>query len=197
MLKNILKRVSRIAEFIAAMMLAAIFITFLLQIFSRYAPKIAWLMPITPIADWMMALEPIGWTINLISFLWVWLIFFSCSFFLKDKDHVAFDILYQAAPPNIKKLMGLIGSSLIIAAMAYAFIPTWDAIFDNRLMTLKKLQTLRMPITGDKIAIKWLFAPYIMLMIAVVAHYAWRIISLLRGTSPELSYDESQQGDEQ
>ena len=56
-LKNILKRVSRIAEFIAAMMLAAIFITFLLQIFSRYAPKIAWLMPITPIADWMMALS--------------------------------------------------------------------------------------------------------------------------------------------
>ena len=106
---------------------------------------------------------------------------FQLLFFLKDKDHVAFDILYQAAPPNIKKLMGLIGSSLIIATMAYAFIPTWDAIFDNRLMTLKKLQTLRMPITGDKIAIKWLFAPYIMLMIAVVAHYAWRIVSLLRG----------------
>ena len=196
MLKTFLKRMSRTAEFIAAMMLAAIFITFLLQIFSRYAPKIAWLMPIAPIADWMMTLEPIGWTINLISLLWVWLIFFGCSFFVKDKDHVAFDILYQAAPPKIKKIMVVIGSSLIIGATVYAFFPTWEAIFDNRLMTLKKIQTLRMPITGDKIAIKWLFAPYIMLMIAVVVHYGWRIIDVLRGASPEALYDESQRGDE-
>ena len=94
--------------------------------------------------------------------------------------HLIFSI---RLPAEHKETDGSLGSSLIIATMAYAFIPTWDAIFDNRLMTLKKLQTLRMPITGDKIAIKWLFAPYIMLMIAVVAHYAWRIVSLLRETS--------------
>ena len=62
MFEIILKRISRVAEFIAAMVLAAIFIIFLLQIFTRYAPKIAWLMPIPPIHDWMMALVPIGWT---------------------------------------------------------------------------------------------------------------------------------------
>ena len=74
------------------MILAAIFIIFLLQIFTRYAPKIAWLMPIPPIHDWMMALEPIGWTVNLISLLWVWLIFFGCAFFVRESDHVAFDV---------------------------------------------------------------------------------------------------------
>ena len=42
MFEIILKRISRVAEFIAAMVLAAIFIIFLLQIFTRYAPKIAW-----------------------------------------------------------------------------------------------------------------------------------------------------------
>ena len=196
MLKIFLKRMSRTAEFIAAIMLAAIFIIFLLQIFSRYAPKIAWLMPITPIADWMMTLEPIGWTINLISLLWVWLIFFSCSFYVKDKDHVAFDILYQAAPPKIKKIMVVFGSSLIIGVMVYAFLPTWKSIFDNRLMTIKKIQTLRMPVTGDKIAMRWLFAPYIMLMIAIVVHYGWRIINVLRGGSLETLHDESQRGEE-
>lgn len=192
MTRQILERIYRTAEFIAAIVLAAIFITFLLQIFSRYAPKIAWLMPIPPVSEWMMSLEPIGWTINLISLLWVWLIFFGCSFFVKDKDHVAFDILYQAASQRMQKVMVFAGSIFILGAMLYSFSATWDAVFDNRLMTLKKIQTLRMPITGDKIAIKWLFAPYILFMVAVMVHYAWRIIGLFR-KGP----DETQQGDKQ
>ena len=59
MFERILKRISRVAEFIAAIILAAIFLIFLLQIFTRYAPKIAWLMPIQPIHNCMIALEPI------------------------------------------------------------------------------------------------------------------------------------------
>jgi len=188
---------SRAAEFIAAMILAAIFIVFLLQIFARYAPKIAWLVPIPQLADWMMTLEPIGWTINLISLLWVWLIFFGCSFFVKDKDHVAFDILYQAVSPQTQKIMAVVGACLIIGAMVTAFLPTWEAIFNNRLMALKKIQTLRMPITGEKIAIKWLFAPYVMLMAAVVAQYAWRIIVVLHRNDPDRSYDVHRRGDKQ
>ena len=43
--------------------------------------------------------------------------------------------------------------------MLYSLPAVWETVFDNRLMNLKKIQTIRMPITGDKIAIKWLFAP--------------------------------------
>ena len=175
MIKTILMRLTRTAEFIAAMVLAVIFITFLLQIFTRYGAKIAWLMPISPVADWMLTLEPIGWTVNLISLLWVWLIFFGCSFFVKDKDHVAFDIIYQAVPPKAQKAMLVAGSLIIAGAMFVSFVPTWEAIFGSRLMELKKIQTLRMPITGDRIAIKWMFASYILLMLAVVVQSTWRI----------------------
>ena len=177
---KITKTVTRATEFIAAMILAVIFITFLLQIFTRYAPKLAWLVPINFIAEWMMTLQPIGWTINLISLLWVWLIFFSCAFFVKDKDHVAFDVLFFAAPAFGQKIMLLLGSFCMIAIMLYSFGPTWDFVFGSRLMELKKIQTLRIPITGDKIAVKWLFASYILLMIAVIAHHIWRILCLLQ-----------------
>ena len=175
MIKTMLMRFTRAAEFIAAIILAAIFIIFLLQIFSRYGAKIAWLMPIAPVADWMLTLEPIGWTVNLISLLWVWLIFFGCSFFVKDKDHVAFDIIYQAVPPKVQKIMLVIASLIIAGAMLVSFMPTWEAIFGSRLMELKKIQTLRIPITGDKIAIKWMFASYILLMVAVIVQSVWRI----------------------
>ena len=183
-MKRALNGVTRVAEFIAAMALAAIFLIFLLQIFTRYAPKIAWLVPIPPIADWMSSLEPIGWTVNLISLLWVWIIFFGCSFFVRDRDHVAFDIVYHAMPAGGRKILAIAGSVILIGVFAYSFLPTWDAIMGSRLMELKKIQTLRMPITGDKIAIKWLFAAYILLMVAVMSRYFWRLVETVRNGAP-------------
>ena len=56
--------------------------------------------------------------------------------------------------------------------MLYSLGPTYDAIFVSRLMELKKIQTLHIPITEERIAIKWLFAPYILLMIMVIIRYS-------------------------
>ena len=171
-MQNFAKWLTRGCEFIAAMILAAIFIIFLLQIFARYTSKIAWLMPIEPLSNWMLTVEPIGWTINLISLLWVWLIFFGCSFVVRERDHVTFDILYLALPDHLRRIAIIVISLIMIFALLWSFLPTWDSIFGSRLMDLKKIQTLRMPITGDKIPIKWLFASYITLMIVVILRYA-------------------------
>ena len=123
-MKSLQKWFTRGTEFIAAMTLAAIFITFLLGIFFRYAPF----------------LEPIGWSVVLISLLWVWLIFFGCSFLVRETDHVAFDVLYIAAPTRIRKILALISAVLMIAAMVWSFPAVWEAIFSNRLMELKKFK---------------------------------------------------------
>ena len=172
-MQNFAKWLTRWCEFIAAMTLAAIFLIFLIQIFARYTSKIAWLMPIEQISNWMLTVEPVGWTINLISLLWVWLIFFGCSFVVRERDHVTFDILYQALPEHLRRIAIIVFSLITIFALLWSFLPTWDSIFGSRLMDLKKIQTLRMPITGDKIPIKWLFASYITLMIAVILRYGW------------------------
>lgn len=184
MFEKILKQTSRVAEFTAAMILAAIFIIFLLQIFTRYAPKIAWLIPIQSIHDWMITLEPIGWTVNLISLLWVWLISFGCAFLVRESDHVAFDVFFQALSRSWQRYLAIVTALIMVVAMLYSFGPTWDAIFGSRLMELKKIQTLRVPLTGDKIPIKWLFASYIMLMIVVTFRYIWRGFMLARTALP-------------
>ena len=175
---------TKLAEFIAATMLAAIFITFLAQIFSRYAAEIAWLMPIGPIASWMSAIEPIGWTVNLISLIWVWLIFFGCSFLVNEKEHVAFDIIYQAVSDKARRVLAIIGAMIVIGMMCYSFLPTWDAIMTSRLMELKKIQTLSIPITGDKIPVKWLFASYVLLMFIVTVRYALQIFLIYKNGAP-------------
>lgn len=168
-MSTLLKLFTRGADFIAAMALAAIFVTFLLQIFFRYIPFF----------------EPIGWSVVLISLLWVFVIFFGCSFIVRETDHVAFDVLYLAAPRGVRKVLALIGAVLMVIVVLYSLPAVWETIFDNSLMNLKKIQTIRMPITGDRIAIKWLFAPFVMLMIVVTLRYLWRIYTVLRFGAPE------------
>ena len=53
----------RISESISAAMLAALFIAFILQIFSRYILN-----------------DPISWTVEACLTIWVWLVFWSNSF---------------------------------------------------------------------------------------------------------------------
>lgn len=180
MLNILMKRLSRVAEAIAAIALAAIFIVFLLQIFTRYSGKLSQWMPVENLSLWMSEIEPLRWTVYLISLLWVWLIFVGCSFVVREGDHVAFDILYQAAPPRLRKIMTILGAIILIAVMLISLPATWDAIMANRLMELKKLQTLRLPITGDKIAIKWLFFPYLVLMALLIIRSFSRIFVELR-----------------
>ena len=191
MLNILMKRLSRLAEAIAAIALAAIFIVFLLQIFTRYSGKLSQWMPVENLSLWMSEIEPLRWTVYLISLIWVWLIFFGCSFVVRERDHVAFDIFYQAAPPRIRKIMAVLGAIILIAVMLVSLPATWEAIMANRLMELKKLQTLRLPITGDKIAIKWLFFPYLVLMALLIIRSCSRIFVELRTNNQNTEAEET------
>ena len=187
MLNVLMKRLSR--DF-AATALAAIFIVFLLQIFTRYSGKLSQWMPVD-LSLWMSEIEPLRWTVYLISLLWVWLIFLGCSFVVRERDHVAFDILYQSAPPRLRKIMTILGAIILIAVMLISLPATWDAIMANRLMELKKLQTLRLPSTGDKIAIKWLFFPYLVLMAVLIIRSISRIFVELRTNNQNTEVEET------
>ena len=97
-------------------------------------------MPITPISDWMMALEPIGWTINLILSSLGMADIFQLFFYVKDKDHVAFDIPLSGCTAKDKENHGGFWVFSDYWGNGLCFFPTWQSIFDNRLMTLKKIQ---------------------------------------------------------
>ena len=100
------------------------------------------------------------------------MIFLGCSLVVRERDHVVFDVFTQAMTPKWSLVCRIVVALTVVVAMLWSFAPVWDAIFGSRLMDLKKIQTLRVPITGDKIAIKWLFAPYVILMIALIVRYA-------------------------
>ncbi|WP_298963893.1 TRAP transporter small permease [uncultured Roseibium sp.] len=152
-------------EFIAATMLAAMFLTFLLQIFSRYVLH-----------------APFGWTLELCLILWVWIVFFGNAFLVRERDHVTFDILYLAAPARFRRILALISAAAIVIGLAWSFLPTWDYI---DWMKIRKTTTVRNPFTGDKIPMRTIFSIYALFMIVVTARYAWRFVDVLRFGPPD------------
>ena len=164
-MRSVSKWFSRGTEFIAAGMLAAMFCTFLLQIFSRYVLQ-----------------TPFGWTLELCLILWVWIVFFGCAFIVRERDHVTFDIFYLAAPRRIRQVLALISAGAITVGMVWSFLPTWDYI---DFLRLRGTSTVRLPITGDKIPMRTVFSIYAVFMAVIALRYAWRFFEVLRKGPPD------------
>ncbi len=160
---------TRGTEFISATMLAAVFLTFLLQIFSRY-----------------VLLTPFGWTLELCLILWVWIVFFGCAFQVRERDHVTFDIFYLAAPRKVRQVLALVTCASIIVGMGWALLPTWDYI---DWMKIRKTTTVENPFTGTKIPMRTIFSIYAIFMVAIIIRYSWRFADILRNGPPDRDHE--------
>ncbi|OHV75407.1 TRAP transporter small permease [Ensifer sp. LCM 4579] len=141
------------AEAVGALMMLALFGTFLLQIFSRYVMD-----------------QPFGWTLELCLILWVWIVFFGCAFFVRNEDHITFDLLYRSASRGPRRVMAAISALAIVAGLAWSLLPTWDWI---DFLRIKRSPTLRVPMRD-------VYVIYAVFLVAVIAAYTWRLVRILK-----------------
>ena len=160
---EILKRLRSFANFITATMLAVLFFTFLLQIFSRYILK-----------------APFGWTLELCLILWLWIVFFGCSFAVRDQDHVKFDIFYYATPKKVQLIFSIISAIGVIVIMGYSFLPTIDYID-----WMKMRKTTTVEIFNNKIPLSYIFSVYGIFLLSVIIQYIWKLINLIKSGLPD------------
>ncbi|MDE0208582.1 MAG: TRAP transporter small permease subunit [Boseongicola sp.] len=163
-MKTLIRVFTRLAESIAAGMLAAIFAVFLLQIVLRYF------------------FTPAGWTLELIGILWVWVIFFACAFVVREQDHVKFDIIYLSMGKRTRQILAMIAAAAIAIGMLYTLLPTWDYI---DWMKIRKTSTVRNPFTGNKIPMRDIFSIYAVFIVAVAGRYVWMFFNILRHGPPK------------
>ena len=167
-MKKFIQAFSRIAEAIAGALLAAIFAIFLIQIAMRYL------------------FTPVGWTLELIGILWVWVIFFACAFVLREQDQVRFDILYLSAGRRTRQVFALISAAAVALGLLYTLLPTWDYI---EWMKIRKTATVRNPFTGDKIPMRDVFSIYAVFLVAVAGRYAWQFVRILKDGPPKIEIE--------
>ncbi|MBP0484735.1 TRAP transporter small permease [Sagittula salina] len=160
------------AEFIAAMMMFAMFLTFILQVVIRYTARLEWLAQAAPLLD----PSRYGWTLEFCLALWVWIVFFGCATIVRERDHVTFDILYSAVRPGTRKVFAIVTCVLIAGALLYSLEPTWAKF---RILRLKQTATLKQ-LMGDWIRMRDIYSVYAFFLVAVSLRYAWRAAQVFR-----------------
>ena len=66
-----------LTEAVPALLLAAMFLCFIIQVFMRYVMD-----------------SPVGWTVEVCVIAWLWILLWGQSVSVEERDEIRFDILY-------------------------------------------------------------------------------------------------------
>lgn len=170
---SMLKRwFSHFTESMAALMMAAMFFVFIIQIFIRYTARLEWLPGMVPLLD----PTRYGWTLEFCLLMWVWIVFWGNAFIVRQRDHVIFDLLYVAVSAKLRRWFASLSALAIAIGMALAFLPTWDKFY---ILRLKKTPTLS-SLLGDEVRVLHVYSVFFLFLAVVALRYAWRTIEIIR-----------------
>lgn len=164
-MKTFVKWFARGAELVAATMMAAMFLTFIVQIAVRYSARLDWLVAAVPV------LNPAyyDWTLEFCLALWVWIVFWGGALVVRERDHVTFDILYMHVKPKVRRWLSIVIGLVICISFLWSLLPTWENFYILRLKRTASLGYL----LGDWVRIRDIYSIYIAFLIIVAARYAW------------------------
>lgn len=146
------------AERLAALMLATMFVCFIIQIFARYVLN-----------------RPVGWTEELSTLMWIWGILWGAVFVLKEKDEVRFDIIYSAVSERTRRVFTVICGLALVVAYVIAFPGIVSYV---TFMKVEKSAYLG-------IRLDYLYSIFVLFAAGAIVRYAGLAWRAFRGHAPE------------
>jgi len=150
----------RRAENISAFLLVVMFLSFILQIVTRYVFN-----------------YPLGWTDEVSVLAWIWCTLWGAAFVLRERDEVRFDVIYTAVSERTRCMFTVITGIATIALFAIA-LPAVVAY-----VTFLKVE--RSAYLG--VRLDYLYSVYIVFSVAVIVRYTALVWLALRGKAPDIS----------
>ena len=130
------------AKAIGGLLFLALFLTFLVQIAARFGFN-----------------QPLPWSDELAVILYLWVILWACAFVVPEKEHVMFDLVWNSVGPATRRLMRMVGHTLI-GGLAIAAIPaSWEYV---HFMAREKTAVLGL-------SFEWVFLPFVLLLVSLAA----------------------------
>jgi len=148
----------RRGENVLAAMLVAMFAAFILQIVFRYLLNL-----------------PIGWTNEVSSILWIWMVLWGAAFVLREDEEIRFDLIFAHVRPRSRRRMFLLSAIVLVALYGLSLPAAVDYV---AFMRVEKTAYL-------KIRMDWLFSIYIVFVVAVLVRYLWLSWHALSGPAPQ------------
>ena len=165
-MRSVTKAITRLGEFIAAMMMAAMFATFILQVFIRYTARIGWVAETIPFFDPNLY----GWTLEFCLVLWIWLVFWGSALIVRERDHVTFDLILTSLNTKTRKWMAIFSCLAISVGLLWVLGPTWEKFYVLRLKRTATLSNL----FGDWIRVRDIYSVFFLFLVSVSVRYTWR-----------------------
>ena len=146
------------ADLIGGTLFLTLFIVFVIQVTARFGFN-----------------RPMAWTDEAAVILYVWVILWSAAFVVPERDHVAFDLIWNSVNLPTRKVMRVAGNLLIGGVALYGIPATWDYVH-----FMKRESS---PVLG--ISFMLVFLPFVLLLVALVVRSAWAIWDAFRGVGLE------------
>lgn len=140
----------KVAEIISVSLFAALFLTFVAQVFWRYVLN-----------------APLVWTLEVAGILFVTLSLFTAATQMPFREHVSLDLAVDLFPPTIARVLRTISLTVFAVVMALSLpdsVRVLEWMFDERTFAIH-------------FNLGWLF---VLLIIFVVAYIARAILTVIR-----------------
>ena len=147
----------RFAEAVGALLLAVIFVAFMVQITLRY------------VFNW-----PVGWTSEVSLAAWLWLVLFGASFVLRDEDEIRIDLLPERVSLRTRRVISAVGTVALIVLFGMSLPATWSYV---TFMKVEDSATLG-------IRMDYMYSIYVVFVVAVIAR---GLRQLVRGPAESTS----------
>ena len=146
------------ADLIGGTLFLTLFIVFVIQVTARFGFN-----------------RPMAWTDEAAVILYVWVILWSAAFVVPEREHVAFDLIWNSVNLPTRKVMRVAGNLLIGGVALYGIPATWDYVH-----FMKRESS---PVLG--ISFMLVFLPFVLLLVALVVRSGWAIWKAFRGVGLE------------
>lgn len=140
------------AEAVPAVLLAAMFVCFIIQVFMRYVMN-----------------SPVGWTVEVCIIAWLWILLWGQSVSAEESDEIRFDIVYGSVSPEVRRWFRAVFSVLLVGIYAWSLPALWDFV------TFMKIQKT----TYLDIRFNWVFSIAIIFSVVTILRYLlifWRAL---------------------
>ena len=146
-------RLQRLANAVGGVLFLLLFGVFVLQIGARFG--------------WN---QPLPWTDELAVVLYVWVIAWASAFMVPEREHVAFDLLFNHVSPRSQAGLRCVGHALMGILAAVCLPASWDYV---RFMAREGTPVLELPFM-------WVFMPLCWLLLALVVRSVLGVLQALR-----------------
>ncbi len=150
---GLLSWLRRRAENVLVLMMAVMFLAFILQVIFRYFLNL-----------------PVAWTDEVCVIAWVWGILWGAAFVTRNSEEIRFDIVYGMVPRRAKRVFTVTASTAIVVIMQIS-LPA--ALSYVRFMKVESTGSLR-------IRFDLLFSIYIAFVLSVIVRHGMVVYDAIR-----------------